>query len=132
MFWIIVLTLFFLGYAVYSKIIRRVDIDIDTDCFSIEYIDRFRINPKTQNVKASSIQTQLDDFDNTNTFFDDSEPDFLGENYKRYQNLYLTHKDFGTIMLSTRDFDEERMQLIVKLFAHIRREKAAKIRQRRK
>jgi len=129
MFWSIALTALFLTYAVYSRIIRRVVIDRECDRFTIEYIDRFRVKIKTHTVKASLVHTQLDDFDNSS--LPDSGPDFLGDNFDRYQNLYLIHKDFGTIMISTRDFGEVAVREITKSFVIIQEERAAKIRRKR-
>jgi len=127
----ILFTIGFLGFATYSKIILRVNIDLDEDNFTIEYIDRFGIKPKTHTVKTSYIQTQLDDTDNQ-LKIESRRYNTLGVDYSRHQNLYLTHKAFGTIMLSTLDFGEEDMPLIVDIFEQIKLETAEKIRRKRK
>lgn len=105
----------------WSRIVLRLAIEPDNNKLSIDIINRFRWSKKTRTVLLSQTQIQIDHHEATDYKF--------RRNYPEYSMLYLINPEFGTVLISSRDFGN--LDEIVKHFEQLRSDTAKKIRSRR-
>lgn len=83
---------------IFSKIVRRVYINSLENILEIEYIDRFRISPKTVKVKLSETQIQIEEIETRKGLFEKSRPYLIVHLYnKSFKKIIINDQTFSTI-----------------------------------
>ena len=122
----------FIGYSILTfliiipiiisaKIVRKLFVDTEENKLDIEYIDRFRLKPKSKSVKLSDTIIQVE------------ERQYRDRNFVKrgevFYKLHLTNPAFGHIKISSLDFKE--IKEIAKYFQSLKDTAAIKSRQAR-
>lgn len=106
------------GVATYTKLILKLSIHDAT--LNVVYIDRYRLQAKTVSVPLSQVQISkyiYEDHDNFN------------DTHQEYYSVYLMHRKFGTLAITSIDFIE--VQTITGYFDTMKTETAARMRKTR-